>query len=176
VNAYSQRLQYLLDQAQIAQKDFAAGVGVSISVVSRWLNGKVASPRLKTLMKQASFFGCDLDWLAEGKGVPFPQSCHSPVLSPETSTKIEATTTDIQIKPDNHIQFMLNMARDVLESNTLYQGSLMLSIMTFHRAVQTQITLESTYRELSAMKDQVSELNDLTQSLEQVLKQKEETD
>jgi len=61
-----------MDRKKIPQVDLANGIGVDRSMVSLWLNQKVKAPRRKTIVKVADFFGCDINWLANGTGEPFP--------------------------------------------------------------------------------------------------------
>ncbi|MGB3209458.1 MAG: helix-turn-helix transcriptional regulator [Desulforhopalus sp.] len=70
---FSIRLQRLIDIKKISQVDVAEGVGVSEPMVTNWLNGKTKSPRRTTLQKLVDFFGCNIEWLADGTGEIFPQ-------------------------------------------------------------------------------------------------------
>lgn len=69
---FSERLQLLVDRKKITQAALASGAGVNRSRVSEWLSGKNENPRRSTIIKLADFFECDINWLAEGKGEPFP--------------------------------------------------------------------------------------------------------
>ena len=61
-----------MDQKKISQKDIVEGLGFHKSQVSKWLAEKTAKPRRATLQKLAEFFGCSIEWLADGVGEPFP--------------------------------------------------------------------------------------------------------
>lgn len=74
INDFGQRLQYVMDQEKMNQNEVAEGIGVSRSRISDWLNAKVTDPRRGTLQKLADFFGCNIEWLATGKGEPFPST------------------------------------------------------------------------------------------------------
>ena len=62
-----------MDQKKISQKDLVEDLGFHKSQVSKWLADKTAKPRRATLHKLADFFGCSIDWLADGVGEPFPK-------------------------------------------------------------------------------------------------------
>ena len=69
---FAERLQTLVDVKKISQADLAKGVSASEPMVTNWLNGKTKSVRRTTLQKLAHFFGCNIEWLATGKGEMFP--------------------------------------------------------------------------------------------------------
>ncbi len=71
---FSERLQYLMDFKKFNQQAVADGAGVHRSRVSVWVNKKVSDPRRETLQKLSDFFGCSIDWLADGTGEPFPNN------------------------------------------------------------------------------------------------------
>lgn len=93
---FKERLQHLIDVKKIEQKDVVEGAGVDKAQVSNWLTGKVTGPRRATIYKLAYFFECNIDWLATGKGVPFPsnQDSYYGDSEPEkiTTTKEEEIT------------------------------------------------------------------------------------
>lgn len=66
------RLQYLMDLKKINQSGLAAAIGINHARVSDWLRGSVKKPQRDTVRKIAVFFGCDVEWLATGKGDPWP--------------------------------------------------------------------------------------------------------
>ena len=68
---FSERLRYLIDLKKINPANLAYGVGVDRSRVSMWMKGKTKAPQRKTLQKLADFFGCNINWLADGEGDPF---------------------------------------------------------------------------------------------------------
>lgn len=69
---FNERLQTLIDLKKINQVDVANAVGVTESRVSIWLSGETKKPQRKKLQQLADLFSCDINWLAEGKGEPFP--------------------------------------------------------------------------------------------------------
>lgn len=48
-------------------EEFGKSVGVTAQAVSQWLSGET-KPSLKTMMKIASYYRVNLDWLAKGEG------------------------------------------------------------------------------------------------------------
>lgn len=81
MNDFAHRLRKLMDLKKINQQAVADGASVHRSRVSAWVNKKTDAPRRDTLQKLSEFFGCNIDWLAEGKGEPFPQSQEKTVVS-----------------------------------------------------------------------------------------------
>lgn len=69
---FADRLQHLIDTKKIEQQDVADGINKHQSQVSKWLNRKVGAPYRKTVVAIANFFDCDIEWLATGKGKPYP--------------------------------------------------------------------------------------------------------
>ncbi len=70
---FSERLRQVMSVKKIYQKDVIAGTGANKSMVSAWMNGhQKAGPKNNRIL--ADFFGCDPEWLASGKGEPFPES------------------------------------------------------------------------------------------------------
>lgn len=72
MKTYNERLQYLIGCKKIDQAMFAKLTGFHKSQISKWLSGSTETPQRKTLLKISEFFGCNIDWLADGSGVPFP--------------------------------------------------------------------------------------------------------
>ncbi len=70
---FSKRLQYVMDIKKSNQATLSRGIKVDPTRVHEWLSEKVKKPQRTTLLKIANFFGCDVNWLATGEGVPFPQ-------------------------------------------------------------------------------------------------------
>lgn len=70
--SFNDRIQTLIDEKKMTQSAVAKGIGVDRSKISKWLAGEIKKPQRPTLIKIAEFFECDINWLAEGKGEPFP--------------------------------------------------------------------------------------------------------
>lgn len=62
-----------MDRKKIDQKGVAMAINIDRAQVSKWLSETVGTPRRTTLQKLADFFGCSIDWLADGVGEPFPK-------------------------------------------------------------------------------------------------------
>lgn len=69
---FSERLQSLIDSEKISQVELANAVNVPEARVSVWISGNTKKPQRKKLQLLAEHFNCDINWLAEGKGEPFP--------------------------------------------------------------------------------------------------------
>lgn len=69
---FGERLRYLLDVKNIKEVDAAKAVGIAGYNFRILLDGNVFRPKPDTLQRISNFFGCDIDWLADGKGDPFP--------------------------------------------------------------------------------------------------------
>ena len=61
-----ERIQLLLDKAEMSQADLAKRIYVSTPQVSDWCND-ILCPRLPTLHKIADLFHVSLDWLVTGE-------------------------------------------------------------------------------------------------------------
>lgn len=72
MKTFKERLQYVIDEKKITQRDVADGIGVDEARLSVWLTGKVKKPHRTTVRKLAEFFDCDFKWLADNIGEPFP--------------------------------------------------------------------------------------------------------
>lgn len=57
----------------ISQSDIVRGTSFDKAQVSNWLTETVKNPREATIHKLAYFFECNIEWLASGKGEPYPQ-------------------------------------------------------------------------------------------------------
>lgn len=73
MEAFKERLQYLIDSENISQTALARGIGVQQSRISDWLKGKPDNPHRRSCVKLATFFECNVDWLQKNIGEPFPQ-------------------------------------------------------------------------------------------------------
>lgn len=62
-----------MDRKKIDQKGVAMAINIDRAQVSKWLSETVGTPRRTTLQKLADFFGCSIEWLADGVGEPFPK-------------------------------------------------------------------------------------------------------
>lgn len=71
----AKRLQQLIDRKNINQGVLSDKIGIERSNINRVLNGKTKNPQRATLRKIADYFGCDINWLADGNGEPFPEIC-----------------------------------------------------------------------------------------------------
>lgn len=69
---FKDRLQYLIDHEKIQQRELARALNTDESRISKWLSGKIKQPRRLTILKLCEFFGCELIWLLDGKGDPYP--------------------------------------------------------------------------------------------------------
>ena len=70
---FAERLRRLIDYKKISQKDLVEATNFNKGQVSNWLSANVKSPRRTTVRQLAEFFNCDIEWLATGKGEPFPK-------------------------------------------------------------------------------------------------------
>lgn len=96
---FSQRLRYLIDRKKIDQVSVAKAIGIDRAQVSKWLSETVGTPRRTTLQKLADFFGCNIEWLATGKGKVFPPkpAATSPEATdqPESNSQIKGTEEQV---------------------------------------------------------------------------------
>lgn len=72
LKTFSERLQYLIDLKKINQTALVDAKLGTAAQVSKWISGSIDTPRRKTLQKLSEYFNCDINWLADGKGEPFP--------------------------------------------------------------------------------------------------------
>ncbi|PHR22798.1 MAG: hypothetical protein COA36_17635 [Desulfotalea sp.] len=86
---FTDRLQSLIDVKKITQQVLADGCGLTRAQISKWLNRKVGTPRRTTIHKLADYFECDIEWLATGKGKPYPTYTppHGNAINFESSAK-----------------------------------------------------------------------------------------
>lgn len=77
-----ERLQLILDEQHIKQKDLANSIKVSESYVSNMLNGKRSnlSESLASLIEQV--YGYSSQWILTGKGERYSTQSNTPELSP----------------------------------------------------------------------------------------------
>lgn len=98
-----------MDLKKVNQMRLAEGIGVNRSRISLWLAQKTKEPRRETLQKLSEFFGCSIDWLAEGKGEPFPSA---DLENAEKITDFQpakmAKEVEENLKKISRIQFKMN--------------------------------------------------------------------
>lgn len=87
-----------MDQKKMNQNEVAEGIGVSRSRISDWLNAKVTDPRRGTLQKLADFFGCNIEWLATGKGEAFPSTSVARHQEAADQLESESQITEIELQ------------------------------------------------------------------------------
>jgi len=85
VNGFDRRLRFLLAANGMTRNELAHRLGVTVPVVSRWLNG-ASLPDIYQFRKIARLFGMPYDWfLEDGGGVPDTEELAAKLgLSPET--------------------------------------------------------------------------------------------
>lgn len=66
VEGMCERLVALRTERRLSQKEVAAVLGLSPSVISQYEAG-AAVPRLETIVKLAAFYRCSIDYLLTGK-------------------------------------------------------------------------------------------------------------
>lgn len=79
MDSFKKRLQRVMDVKKIPPIEVSRGIGVDRARISNWLSGKVSKPRRATLQKLSAFFGCNIEWLADGTGEIFPTPETKPV-------------------------------------------------------------------------------------------------
>jgi phage repressor protein C with HTH and peptisase S24 domain len=74
MNTLAERIKYLLEQTNPKTRpiDLARHCKIAPPSVSDWLSGKTKKLEGSNLLSVSRFFGCNQDWLATGKGKPFP--------------------------------------------------------------------------------------------------------
>lgn len=74
MNTLSQRIRFLMDHTtpKTGITELARACGVKPPSVSNWLDGKTKNLEGKNLLLVSDFFRCNGEWLATGKGIPFP--------------------------------------------------------------------------------------------------------
>lgn len=126
---FKERLQYLIDIKNISQRDVANSIGVNESKVSKWVSGKVKSPRRTTIQKLANFFGCYISWLATGEGDPFPKAEMARIGANITLDQLELYNIDddeeaYEIPPSGDplgIESMAKMEKEALAKHVAKQ-------------------------------------------------------
>ncbi len=98
---FSLRLQHLIDLKNIFQKNIVEDLNLDKAQVSNWVAGKV-TPRRNSLRKLSDYFGCNIEWLATGKGDIFPK---------ETVTR-----TVHQIDDDSHTNNHSSQSFDIIRN------------------------------------------------------------
>lgn len=161
---FSQRLQYLVDNKNISQIELAKEVDVTGAMVSKWLSGKVATPRRTTLQKLSTFFGCSIEWLVDGKGKPFP-------TTQEPNAKDQPATVPQQDETFS-IKETLSMATELLESESEYKNALATNIRLFHQAFTMENDMRYVEKELEGMQKRMERMEQMLLSLGATLPEK----
>ncbi len=71
LKTYSERLQYVARLKKIFQKDLVLALNKDRGTISRWWTGKII-PGPSNNSEIAAVIGCSEEWLASGKGSPWP--------------------------------------------------------------------------------------------------------
>jgi transcriptional regulator with XRE-family HTH domain len=70
MKTFKERLQRLIDEKKVSQREVSEVLGINEARVSEWLSGKVCSPRRTSIIRLAEYFGCSIEWLSTGIGDP----------------------------------------------------------------------------------------------------------
>jgi len=189
MNTFKQRLQKLIDIKNFSQREVADELGINEARISEWLSGKVKAPRRTTIIKLAILFECDVNWLADGSGAPFPtndgpaeeiaKNNFGKYQTPENRqnlyqdkfvgpSKYEMSEQEEQYESLNENE-LLDQTTEVLRSKTVYRGALASNIKAFHKAVRGE-------KEMDGMKDQISSMQAQLDRIEKLLKKENQKD
>lgn len=143
MDTFKKRLQYVIDMKNFSQRDLAGRLGVNEARVSEWLSGKISSPRRSTISRLSSILGCDVGWLANGTGEPFPGVVQRARIGaaelgrqgvPIWQALVAEPIPDKQPAGPSRTEMLLMTSR-VLESNTVFRPALASNIEAFFQAV-----------------------------------------
>ncbi len=163
-NSFKQRLQYLIDDKKISQIDVSIALGVNESRVSEWLKGAVKTPRRTTLQKISDVFECDIDWLADGTGEPFP-------TAKETTAGNQPTTLSHQDESPSNKE-LVTMTAEILESDTEFKPALVANIRSYHSAMTMENDMKKVEEEMGDMKKRLERIETLLLSITKTLPEK----
>lgn len=124
---FSERIKELISERDISPKQLADAIGVAVSSVHRWQNGKLQI-YLSKLIKIADYFHCSLDFLTGRKEeyvsypgkicLPFPQRLRAVLQEKGVSTYKLRKETQVEgcyfykwdRGSDPHIQTLIELA------------------------------------------------------------------
>ena len=176
MNSFSQRFQHVLHVKKIKQNILASLLDVNQVTISRWKK-QTDAPLEENIKKIAKVTGCNIDWLRDGNGEPFPKKKHGTVIEsiePSPGKKKSAhqrQEKEISSPTDSDwtISEMLTATTRVLESNTIYRGALASNIRAFDKAVQMEIEMEGIKEDVKAMRKDNREMADRMERMEELL-------
>lgn len=88
-NNFSERLKALASKKNIFQTDLVRDLKKHSSTISKWWNGEIV-PGPKNIRLIADYFGCDVDWLATGKGaegIKKAEQTEGDIQTPQTTSE-----------------------------------------------------------------------------------------
>lgn len=91
LNAFTQRVNFVVQKIG-TQAEAARQVGVTDASIKRWITGQ-SDPSRINLIKLAQASGVQIEWLATGKGEPFPEPQAEKKQLPQIATNYEAIDT-----------------------------------------------------------------------------------
>ena len=177
-SAFADRIRILIDAKKLSQRGFAEAIGANEARVSQWISGQTKNPRRTTLQKIAITFGCDLEWLATGLGIPFPthgdstsgqtRPTHCVTTRPEevASTSHSSKTVNLtQEQEEFTVREMVNMTMEVLESDTDYKSALASCVRAFHKATRQEGEMKSVQEDIAEMRERMERMEQMLLSL-----------
>ena len=153
-----------MDQKELVQKDVADGLGMNQARISDWFRGVVKKPHRATLRKLSDYFGCGIDWLADGTGEPFPTA--------EETDAVNQPGTLSQQNETFSMKEMVSMAMEILESDTEYKPALVKNIRVFHQAVAAENEMKRVKKKMAGIIERMDRMEQLLISPGAILPEK----
>lgn len=172
-NTFSERLQRLAKEKNIFQADLVVALKKHSSTISKWWNGEIV-PGPKNIRLIAHFFDCNEEWLATGKGEPFPLpfTSYSPTQRVTELIAEEAMSqNDHEPEEQDHLSIseMLVMTTVILESNTVYRSALASNVRAFYEAVKREEEMRSVDERLEEMQGENRMMSERMARMEEML-------
>jgi hypothetical protein len=145
-------IDYISEKYSLTVTDIGKAVGSKPDTVSKY-RSKLSTPRISFLVKFCGIYGMDFKWMSKGIGQPFPEKLAQfpKSTTPDGPIKTERNTYPIsdEYRPQNDntgsrirtMPELLQMAEDILRSNTLQSRILANSIVSLREASQRKDAL-----------------------------------
>ena len=134
------------------QTIFGARFGISRNTVMRYESGE-RQPDAGFIAAICKEYGINAHWLITGEGEPIGDFSKDDFVSEKSSGR--SAQVDYN---DINIQEMLNLAAEVLTSDTIYRPALAANIKAFHRAIGTDRDNRDLRTRLEVMESKFEQL------------------
>lgn len=149
------RLSFLMEKRGVTPSMLSKETEFTLQGISKWMSGSVFGLRGNSAKVLSEYFGCSREWMASGKGEPFP----------ETDREEKVTRSGFNEGEKYAVEMMLN----VIRSETIHREALLSNIKAFNQAVNQEMENVEMKEKIEKMHEQMNRQAEQMNRMEQLL-------